>query len=80
MITTEIIQLGKEAGKAFNNVMDRLPTRDQMALKQYYNFKAKYLEEITREDADFDSLLKWREDIKLLEETVMNEIFNNSKS
>lgn len=76
MTGAEIVVMGKEVAKVLNNIFDQLPDYEQRQLKKYYEFKSKYMDEIVREDCDFDTLLKWRTDIKLLEDTVLHEILN----
>lgn len=74
-----IIALGTNAAKALSKVMDKLPNHEQRALREFFEVQIEYNKEVTRIDADYDNLLAWRNNIKLLNETVAREIAESRK-
>lgn len=70
----DVILMATEVSKVMNNIFAQLPTRQQRVLKEYFEFKRKYVDYVASENADFDTLLKWREDINLLESTILGGI------
>lgn len=80
MTLTELLAVGKAAAEVFNKVLDKLPDDEQRALRKYFEFEQKYLEEISREDSDFDTVLSYKERKKALNEGFIGAIkFNSAK-
>ena len=69
-----IILAAKEGAAAFNAFMQKLPKKEVKMLEKFFVFRQKYVEEISRADADHDDLLKWREEKNLFVDTFMGEI------
>lgn len=74
MSLVEIVKAGREAGKVFNKLLDKLPDHDQRAMKEYFKFKSKFKEEIARDDSDFDTLQAYKERQELLDDSFFNEV------
>ena len=74
MAIAEILAVGKTAGEVFNKLMDKLPDDEQRALRKYFEFLDKFTEEISRQDADFDTILAYHERKRALEESFINAI------
>ena len=74
MEAAAIIALGTEVAEIFNKAISLLPDAEQRKLNNYFDFKDKLNEEITRADADFDDLLAWRSRDNLLQQTIVAKI------
>lgn len=74
MTPEQIIILGTEIAKVFNNVFDQLPNYQQRAVKDYFEFKDRYNEELSRKDEDHDDVIIWAERDSLLMDTVMSDV------
>jgi len=80
MTLAELLAVGKTAGEVFSKVLDKLPDDEQRALRKYFEFEQKYLEEISRQDSDFDTVLAYKERKKALNEGFIGSIkFNTNK-
>lgn len=75
-MVSEYIELGKEAGKIINKILEQIPNDEQRALRKYFKFLDVYQTEISREDSDHDYLLTLRERKKALDEGFIGEIRN----
>ena len=75
-MVSEYIELGKEAGKIINKILEQIPDDEQRALRKYFKFLDVYQSEISREDSDHDYLLTLRERKKALDEGFIGEIRN----
>ena len=73
-MVSEYIELGKEAGKIINKILEQIPDDEQRALRKYFKFLDVYQSEISREDSDHDYLLTLRERKKALDEGFIGEI------
>lgn len=71
---SEIIALGTEVGKVLNGILEKLPTRDQRVMKNFFIFLDRYEEEIVRADSDHDDLIVWKQRKDDLMNTVIKQM------
>lgn len=74
MALAEILAVGKTAGEVISKLLDKLPDDEQRALRRYFEFESKFMEEISRKDADFDTILAYHERKRALNQGFIGAI------
>lgn len=70
----EVVEVGKLAGQVISKLLDQIPNDEKRMIRRYFEFIDKFKEESSRADADFDTLLAYKERKEALDESFINEL------